>query len=177
MHVDVIMCHGHPRGANMAGWLNVPPTVVVLTYSFTHTHAHTHTYMPISLYIQLKNMIAALYSSRTDGTKEFKLEGVAFRWETTEKVYQADMCRVKAGITQRVPGLKYAHIVRDNWTRLNVLPAKIMQVITFSCATIRLMCGWGGWRANPANKVKTMQCALNGIAYALCDSCFSMYLV
>ena len=73
-------------------------------------------------------MIAALYSSRTDGTKEFKLEGVAFGWKTVEKVYQADMCRAKGGISRQVPGLKYAHIVRDNWTRLNVLPAKIMQV-------------------------------------------------
>ena len=27
-----------------------------------------------------------------------------------------------------VPGLKYTYIVRDSWTRLNVLPAKIMQV-------------------------------------------------
>lgn len=27
-----------------------------------------------------------------------------------------------------MPGLKYAHVYRDNWTRLNVRPAKIMQV-------------------------------------------------
>lgn len=73
-------------------------------------------------------MIAALYSSRTDGTKEFSLHGVTFGWRTVENVYVADMQRAKAGISRRVPGLKYAYIVRDNWTRLNVLPAKIMQV-------------------------------------------------
>lgn len=78
--------------------------------------------------MQLKNMTAALYSSRTEGTKEFELEGVTFGWETIEKVYQADMCRVKPGITCRVPGLKYSHIARDSWMRLNVLPVKIMQV-------------------------------------------------
>ena len=73
-------------------------------------------------------MIAALYSSRSDGTKEFSLQGVTFGWKTIEMVYHADMCRAKGGISRRVPGLKYAYIVRDNWTRLNVLPAKIMQV-------------------------------------------------
>ena len=39
--------------------------------------------------------------------------------------------RAQNGISRRVPGLKYAHIVCDSWTRLNVLPAKIMQVILF----------------------------------------------
>ena len=73
-------------------------------------------------------MIAALYSSRADGTKEFMLGGVKFGWRTVERVYQADLCRAKGGISRRVHGLKYSFIVRDSWTRLNVLPAKIMQV-------------------------------------------------
>lgn len=38
------------------------------------------------------------------------------------------MSRARCGVSRRVPGLKYAHIVRDAWTRLNVWPAKIMQV-------------------------------------------------
>ena len=73
-------------------------------------------------------MIAALYSSRTDGTKEFSKDGTRFGWCTIEAVYKSDLQRAKGGISRRVPGLKFSHVVRDSWTRLNVLPAKIMQV-------------------------------------------------
>lgn len=73
-------------------------------------------------------MIAALYSSRKDGTKEFYKSDTNFGWSTIEAVYRSDLCRAQQGISRRVPGLKYSHIVRDSWTRLNVLPAKIMQV-------------------------------------------------
>ena len=73
-------------------------------------------------------MIAALYSSRTNGTKRFLKKGSSICWKAIEDVYDLDLQRAKAGLTRRVPGLKYCHIVRDSWTRLNVLPAKIMQV-------------------------------------------------
>ena len=75
-------------------------------------------------------MIAALYSSKNDkqGTKEFMKNGINFRWSTIEAVYKSDLNRAKCGISRRVPGLKFSHVVRDSWTRLNVLPAKIMQV-------------------------------------------------
>ena len=74
-------------------------------------------------------MIAALYSSRDGGSKRFKCDGVtAFGWETIEAIYKSDLSRARRGISRRVPGLKYCHVVRDAWTRLNVLPAKIMQV-------------------------------------------------
>ena len=43
-------------------------------------------------------------------------------------MYNGGIFRAKLGVGRRVPGLKYAHIVQDSWTRLNVLPAKIMQV-------------------------------------------------
>uniref|UniRef100_A0A1X7SZ13 Transposable element P transposase-like RNase H domain-containing protein n=1 Tax=Amphimedon queenslandica TaxID=400682 RepID=A0A1X7SZ13_AMPQE len=76
---------------------------------------------------QLKNMIAALYSSRVEGTKNFCRNGTTFGWSTIESVYRSDLCRAQKGISRRVPGLKYSYIVRDSWTRLNVLPAKIMQ--------------------------------------------------
>ena len=78
--------------------------------------------------LQLKNMIAALYSSRFDGTKNFCINGVNFGRDTIEGVYESALYRAQHGISRRVPGLKYAHVVRNNWTRLNVLPAKIMQV-------------------------------------------------
>ena len=74
-------------------------------------------------------MIAALYSSKTGGTKSFCKDGVSIGWQAIEHVFQADMTRAKAGLSRRVPELKYAYVVRDSWTRLNVLPAKIMQVL------------------------------------------------
>lgn len=52
---------------------------------------------------------------------------MSFGWKAIEDVFQADMKRAKSGLTRRVPGLKYSDVVRDSWTRLNVLPAKIMQ--------------------------------------------------
>ena len=73
-------------------------------------------------------MVAALYSSRIDGTKEFRRGGTTFGWSTIEAVHRSDLYRAQQGISRRVPGLKYSHVVRDSWTRLNVLPAKIMQV-------------------------------------------------
>ena len=77
-------------------------------------------------------MIAALYSSRVAGTKNFIRGGIHFGWDTIEQVYNGDLFRAKQGVSRRVPGLKYAHVVRDSWTRLNVLPAKIMQVFCIS---------------------------------------------
>lgn len=44
------------------------------------------------------------------------------------QVFKVDLKRAKSGLSRRVPGLKYSYIVRDSWTRLNVLPAKIIQV-------------------------------------------------
>ncbi|XP_074620735.1 uncharacterized protein LOC141879363 [Acropora palmata] len=37
------------------------------------------------------------------------------------------MERAETGRSRKVPGLKYAFVYRDNWTRLNAKPAKIMQ--------------------------------------------------
>ena len=77
-------------------------------------------------------MVGALYSSREEGTKEFVYDDVVHGWYSLETVYKSDMSRARCGISRRVPVLKYAHIVRDAWTRLNVLPAKIMQVLVIS---------------------------------------------
>ena len=46
------------------------------------------------------------------------------------------MQRAQSGSLKRVPGLKESYVYRDIWTRLNVKPAKIMQVqlfIKFQC--------------------------------------------
>ena len=78
-------------------------------------------------------MIAALYSSRPEGAKDFTRNDHQFGWKTIEKVFAEDLERAENGLSRKVPGLKYAHVYRDNWTRLNVRPAKIMQVCTVSC--------------------------------------------
>ena len=80
-------------------------------------------------------MIAALYSSRPQGTKEFTQDSVQFGWKTIQKVFAEDLERAENGLSRKVPGLKYAHVYRDNWTRLNVRPAKIMQVLLLLSTT------------------------------------------
>jgi len=74
-------------------------------------------------------MIAALYSSRPRGSKAFELNGQQFGWESILKIFDDEMNRAEMGLSRKVPGLKYAYVYRDNWTRLNVMPAKIMQVL------------------------------------------------
>ena len=73
-------------------------------------------------------MIAALYSSRPRISESFTLDGTVFGWETIQKVFTQEMEKAEIGMSRKVPGLKYAYVYRDNWTRLNVRPAKIMQV-------------------------------------------------
>ena len=99
---------------------------------YTYLHVRTS-----NNHMWLKNMIAALYSSRRDGTKEFSKSESHFGWYTIGAVYRSDLTRAQ-DISRRVPGLKYSHVVCDSWTRLNVLPAKIMQVC---CAAYVCDCG------------------------------------
>ena len=56
-----------------------------------------------------------------------------FGWHTIQKVFAEDLERAENGLSRNFPGLKYAHVYRDNWTRLDVRPAKIMQVCTGGC--------------------------------------------
>lgn len=85
-------------------------------------------------------MIAALYSSRFNGgTKSFEKKGNSINWRPIEEVFEVDMKRAKSGLSRRVPGLKYSYIVRDSWTRLNVLPAKIMQVGTLFRSNLKCL--------------------------------------
>ena len=65
-------------------------------------------------------MIAAVYSSRTRGSKTFTVDGVKFGWAPIEKVYSQEMAQAEQGLSRNVPGLKFAFVDRDNWTRLNV---------------------------------------------------------
>ena len=79
-------------------------------------------------------MINALFSSKDKGTKQFQCGkgSVLFGWKTITDLYKRGLARVSNGQARMVPRLKEAHCLRDSWTKLNVLPAKIMQVNVFS---------------------------------------------
>ena len=76
-------------------------------------------------------MINALFSSKDTGTKQFQRGkgSVLFGWISITDLYKRELGRVSNGQARMVPRLKEAHCLRDSWTKLNVLPAKIMQVI------------------------------------------------
>jgi len=76
-------------------------------------------------------MVAALYQSRPvdkGGTREFMCNGVNFGWTVIEDMYYREVERKRSSQCSRVPKLKPNHVYRDAWTRLNVIPSKIMQV-------------------------------------------------
>ena len=73
-------------------------------------------------------MVSALYSSKMERTKRFTYGEVEFGWNCIEEMFARDLQRAKAGLPRRVPGLRESYVYRDIWTRLNVKPAKIMQV-------------------------------------------------
>ena len=79
-------------------------------------------------------MVNALFSSKSTGTKHFQRSGQCrFGWDTIDDLYQRELSRVKLNCARMVPKLKETHCLRDAWTKLNVLPAKIMQVIMWFC--------------------------------------------
>lgn len=88
-------------------------------------------------------MISALYTSRADGTKPNRFRqgnnGVSFGWEAIEGMLKRELERIQCDQLVRVPGLKESFVHRDTWTRLNVKPAKIMQVMyeSFNCVYIK----------------------------------------
>ena len=78
-------------------------------------------------------MVSALFQSRPSergGTRKFTISGCSFGWSVIEDLYTREVERIKAGQCSRVPKLKESYVQRDSWTRLNVLPSKVMQVST-----------------------------------------------
>ena len=74
-------------------------------------------------------MINALFSSKSGGTKQFQREGhCTFGWQAILDLYKREIDRASKQVARMVPNLKEAHCLRDAWTKLNVIPAKIMQV-------------------------------------------------
>ena len=62
----------------------------------------------------------------------FEIDKVPLGWKAIIDQYNRDKILIEQNKTPKVPGLRYNFVYRDVWTRLNVLPAKIMQV----CALI-----------------------------------------
>lgn len=75
-------------------------------------------------------MIAALDHSRLDDSaaNKFVHEDIPFGWEPIEGMLIREAQRKVKNELPRVPGLRESFVYRDAWTRLNVAPAKIMQV-------------------------------------------------
>ena len=75
-------------------------------------------------------MINALFSSQAGGTKMFTaVDGTTFGWKAVLDLYFRECQRRDKGHARMVPKLCESYVLRDAWTKLNVLPAKIMQVL------------------------------------------------
>ena len=64
-------------------------------------------------HLQLKNQIAALYSSRAKGTEAFEIDDTPFGWKAIEDQYQRDKARREQGCAPKVPNFKYNYVYRD----------------------------------------------------------------
>ena len=74
-------------------------------------------------------MVNQLWASKEGGAKRFlSEEGTFFGWAQIEDMWERECDRRDANLIRLVPGLVKAYIERDAWTKLNVKPAKIMQV-------------------------------------------------
>ena len=72
-------------------------------------------------------MINALFSSQSGGTKSFCDENKTnFGWKV---IFDLRECsRRDSGGARMVPKLRESFVLHDSWTKLNVMPAKIIQV-------------------------------------------------
>ena len=84
-------------------------------------------------------MISALFQSRPEargGARDFLKDDTNFGWTVLEDLYARELQRMQSGQATRVPKLKESYIQRDSWTRLNVMPSKVMQVSQFTCTVL-----------------------------------------
>jgi hypothetical protein len=77
-------------------------------------------------------MVNQLWASREGGAKKFETgEGLRFGWDTVVNMWDREKDRRDSNQIRLVPGLIESYIERDAWTKLNVKPAKIMQVQSY----------------------------------------------
>jgi len=70
-----------------------------------------------------------LFTRGGGGTRTFTAaDGTTFGWKAILNLYSRECQRRDQGCARMVPKLREVHVLRDAWTKLNVLPAKIMQV-------------------------------------------------
>ena len=76
-------------------------------------------------------MINQLWASKENGSKMFVSphgENITFGWKAICDMWEREKAKRDALQIRVVPKLIEAYIDRDAWTKLNVKPAKIMQV-------------------------------------------------
>ena len=79
--------------------------------------------------LQIKNLINQLWASQAGGAKAFTFgDGFACGWEVIQAMWEREKERRSNHLIRMVPRLIHSYIQRDPWTKLNVPPAKIMQV-------------------------------------------------
>lgn len=88
-------------------------------------------------------MINALHSSRDNGTKLFQCNGSQLGWAEIYKMWVRECGRRDVGAARMVPKLRETHVIRDPWTKLNVAPAKIMQVCLIGACACMHACSSG----------------------------------
>ncbi|XP_065903644.1 uncharacterized protein [Dysidea avara] len=120
--------HGHFTGAYNNDHSGLDP-FVIKPYFINQYDPPNKIHWLICPSHQLKNMINALFSSQSGGTKGFRytIDGQQFGWKAITDLYARECQRRESGVARQVPKLREAFVLRDSWTKLNVLPAKIMQ--------------------------------------------------
>ena len=72
-------------------------------------------------------MVAALYSSRRNGTKQFQYGDTLFGWYPIVDMYEREKNRADNNQLRCIPTLLSSYVHKDQWVRLNVKASKIMQ--------------------------------------------------
>ncbi len=85
------------------------------------------------MWFQMKNMVNQLWASREGGAKRLVTgNGIHFGWSVIVDMWEREVERRDMHHIRMVPELVKSYIERDAWTKLNVKPAKFMQVHTSS---------------------------------------------
>ena len=86
--------------------------------SFRNIYSTSDVHVFICPSHQLKNLIAALYSSQSNGSKSFEFDGTKFGWHAIIDMFNREKLRAENGEVRRVPDLVSNYVFRDKWTAL-----------------------------------------------------------
>ena len=82
---------------------------------FLNVFTNEYVYVMICPSHQLKNMIAALYSSRRNGIKQFQYGDTLFGWYPIMDMHEREKNRAENNQIRRVPNLLSSYVHRDQW--------------------------------------------------------------